>query len=197
MGLVLAGPASAALIFHPEDFSTLGVTGDATTLMTSHFDWGGTGTFKGNILSQAFNLSDGNYLYVYQAQNAGSHVMETLVVEPFYGLQSAGYLTANEPLGFLSNGLAPAGGSYIQSPGTSPYVSFAYPDYLGNSVPPGGHSTSLYLISPNAPVVGVAHVIDSGTADVPVWMAPEPATLCLLGAAGLAALMRRQVGRRR
>jgi len=190
---VWAAPVSAVPILLPlnaRDFNALGVTGPATALMTSPYNY--NNTFTGEVFSQAFSLADGRYLYLYQAKNLGPSVLEVLAVSPFLDLVDQGYLTANEPPGFLdtTTGVVPFGPNgpalTYDSGVPTPTVSFNYPSVLGAHVPPGSHTVGLYLISDQVPTVGEAYVIDSGTAIVDaVVPVPEPAAagLLLLGAA--------------
>ena len=194
MVALLAAPASAAPIvlgLDQEDFTNLGVVGPASALVVSGYNY--NNTFTGQVISQAFELNDGNYLYLYQADNYGPSVLEVFALSPFYGVDTnrAGYLTANEPTGFLptATGLAPAGASYDAL--LYPVVSYNYPSFMGAHVPPGQHTAGLYLVSPNAPTLGEGYVIDSGTAVVDVVIpTPEPAAASLMLIGGVAVLIR-------
>ena len=193
----MVGDASASPIvvpLVPEDYADLGVTGEASVLVVSHYDYGGV--FTGDVMSQAFTLAGGDYLYLYQADNDGPSVLEVLAVCPFYHISAAGWLTAGEPTGFLVGGIAPLGMTY-DADLVKPNISYNYPSFLGGHVPAGQHTKALYVISPNSPTMGEAYVIDAGTYVVEaVTSIPEPATLGLLalGVGGLVAARRR--GRR-
>jgi len=196
---LLSAPASAAPIvlgLGQDDFNNLGVVGPASALVVSGYNY--NNTFVGQVISQAFDLNDGNYLYLYQADNYGPSVLEVFALSPFYALDTnrAGYLTANEPAGFLSTvtGLAPAGATYDAL--QYPVVSYNYPSFMGAHVAPGQHTVGLYLVSPNAPTMGEGYVIDSGTAVVDVVVPiPEPAaaSLMLIGAVAMLVRRRRKV----
>jgi len=194
----LAGDALAAPIvvtMEPEDFASLDVTGEASELVVSHYDYGSV--FLGEVISRAFDLDSGEYLYLYQADNDGPSVLEILAICPFYEISSAGWLTGGEPAGFLAGGLVPLGMTY-DADLVEPNMSYNYPSFLAGHVPAGEHTAALYVISPNAPTIGEAFVIDSGVATVPVVSTiPEPVSLGLL-ALGLGGLMAgRWRGRRR
>jgi len=193
LGLVGDRTVAAPIIFNldAEDFSNLGVTGAASALVTQGYNY--SGTFTGSVASQAFSLDTGEYLYLYQADNYGPSSLEVFAIFPFAGFDpdKAGYVTANEPAGFLPGGYVPAGQSYDNLPAVL-VVSFQYPTFLATHVPAGEHTASLYLISPYGPTMGEAHVIDGGTAGVEVVVpVPEPGALALL-AVGTVALIRRR-----
>ncbi len=192
-GDALAAPVGVTMV--PEDFSALGVTGEASGLVVSHYDHGGV--FSGDVISRAFDLDSGDYLYLYQADNAGPSVLEVLAVCPFYEISSAGWLTGGEPAGFLAGGIVPLGMTY-DADLVRPNISYNYPSFMGGHVPAGEHTVALYVISPNAPTIAEAYVINAGVATVPVVSSvPEPVSLGLL-ALGLGGLMAgRRRGRRR
>ena len=189
--LLLAGVPSTApaeiIVFYlqAEDFSNLSVTEPATAQVRSTYDY--EGTFTGTFISQAFSLSDGRYLYLYQVDNQGSAILELVWVSPFYSpdLESgAGYLTGDPPEGCLAGGIIPPGQTYL----TTLYkLSYQYPSYLipKAHVGPGEHTVALYVISPASPTMGVGQVINSGTDSVEVPVAvPDPASVVLLTAGG-------------
>jgi len=175
--------------FEEKDFLALGVTTSATSLMVSPYLYGTD--FSGTVVSQAFNRSGGGYLYLYQVKNDGASVLEVFGIRPFFGLDEAGLLTDNEPVGFLSDGVAPAGSTYDAALDT-PLISHNYPGYLELYLGSGEHTSALYVLSSNSPTTGEAYVIDGGVAIVDTFVAiPEPATLGLLLIGGLALLRRR------
>jgi len=200
LGLAGTKAVAAPIIFtlDAEDFNNLGVTGAASALVAQAYNYGGT--FTGCVTSQAFALDTGEYLYLYQADNYGPSSLEVFAIFPFAGFNptngalgrgEAGYLTANEPAGFLPGGYVPAGQTYDDVPAVL-VVSFQFPTFLAAHVPAGGHTASLYLVSPYGPTMGEAHVIDGGTAGVDVVVpVPEPGSLALL-AIGAVALIRRR-----
>ena len=188
---VPAGAVPIVISNTPADFSSMGVTGTATSLLSSSYSYGTM--FSGDISSQVFDLDSGDYLYLYQVENDGPSIMEKLVVFSMCGGGSlaGGYLTANEPTGFLAGGVAPAGIVHDADPAVRT-VGFDFPAVIGGEVSAGEHTCSLYLVSPRAPMLGEAHVIDGGVGSAEVWVdCPEPATLCLL-AVGAAGLLRRR-----
>jgi hypothetical protein len=175
--------------FEEKDFSALGVTTPATSQMSSSYLY--ETEFSGTVTSQAFNRSGGGYLYLYQVQNDGASVLEVFGVAPFFGLDEAGLLTGNEPAGFLSGGVAPAGSTYDVAL-DKPLISHNYPGYLGMYLDSGEHTSALYALSPYSPTTGEAYVIDGGVVIVDTFVAvPEPATLGLLLIGGLVLLRRR------
>ena len=192
--LVATGLAQAAPVlispFEAKDFSNLAVTTPATSQMVSPYIYGTE--FSGEVFSQAFNRVGGDYLYLYQANNVGASVLEIFGISPFFDLDEAGRLTGNEPVGFLSNGVAPAGSTYDAAL-DRPLISYNYPGYLGMYLDSGEHTSALYVLSSHSPTTGEAYVIDGGVvvvdAVVPV---PEPATLGLLLLGGLGALRKRR-----
>ena len=196
IGIILAATvlaqATPVLIspFEEKDFSALGVTTPATSQMVEPYSYGTE--FNGMMVSQAFNRSGGGYLYLYQVKNYGASVLEVLALKPFFGLDEAGHLTGNEPVGFLSDGIAPAGSTYDAAL-DYPLISYNYPAYLGMYLDSGEHSKALYVLSSNSPTTGDAYVIDGGVVIVSaVVTVPEPATLVLLLVGGLALLRKRK-----
>ena len=192
---VVGGTASAAPIaLLGAQYADLGVTGVASVLTDNPYDY--NHTFTGQVLSRAYTLDNGKYLYLYQVQNAGPSSLEVFGVAPFFGLEAAGYLTAGEPAEFLSGGHTPAGGAYDATL-ASPLVTFGYPGFMDAHVPAGQWTSVLYLISPFGPTLGEAYVIDGGVAVTPVIVPlPEPAALSLM-AAGLVMGVVGRIRRRR
>lgn len=155
--------------------------------------WDYNSVFTGQVVSQAFELASGDYLYLYQADNFGPSVLEIMAVSPFHSVLESGYLlTGSEPDGFLAGGLRPIGATYDAGV-PSPVVSYNYPSFFGAHIPAGQHGRTMYLISANAPAMGEAFVINSGTAvtDVVVPI-PEPATIGLLALGGVLLMVRRR-----
>ncbi|MHC4715813.1 MAG: PEP-CTERM sorting domain-containing protein [Planctomycetota bacterium] len=183
-----------------KSFDELGVDSVFNSPLTDTYEYwgdvGGTPTllFSGSVVSQVFTRSDGSYLYLYQADNGGPSILEKLNVLPFYALDkdNAGVVTGTVPSPFDEGGLNPLGATYDEAV-PDPYVGYDYQSVPGYHVPAGASTAVLYLVSPNPPVVGEAHVIDSGIGVVDVYVAevPEPATLGLL-AAGLTVLLARK-----
>ncbi|MFO8015003.1 MAG: PEP-CTERM sorting domain-containing protein [Phycisphaerae bacterium] len=183
---VSAGP----IVLLEKTFAELGGGSPASGLIT--YDYNYNDTFTGQMVSRAFDMASGDYLYLYQVVNDGPSSMEVFGLAPFFGFQEGGSLTGGEPTGFLADGLEPAGANYDDTL-DEPLVTFSYPAYLGDQVPAGEHTRVLYLVSPYASVEGEGYVIDGGVDAGPVVTTlPEPATLGLL--AGGAVLM---VGLRR
>jgi len=193
LGLLTAGQALAIPMpvpLTPEDYANLGVVGEETALVVSNYNY--NNIFTGTVTSRAYELASGDYLYLYQADNAGPSVLEILALRPFYVINAAGYLTANEPAGFLAGGDVPLGMTWDQ---VVQNVSYNYPSWMGAHVAPGDHTASLYIVSPHKPTIGEAYVIDSGTAVAEVVVpVPEPTALALvvLGAAAVVARRRRR-----
>jgi len=188
---VAATADPVAFTLETKDFSELGSTGAATAAVVSDYAYGAN--FSGDVTSRAYTLDDGDYLYLYQVDNQGPSALEVLGVQPFRGLLEGGRLTGGEPSDFLTGGYVPAGQSY-DADLSEPLVSYQYPAYAGAHLPAGEHTVVLYLISPYAPEMGEAYVIDGGTATVEAWVpVPEPATGGLLAlGAGLGLLRRRR-----
>jgi len=203
VALAVMGPASASpmvIPLQPQPFSAFSAAGPAAAEMVSAYSYTNTFTgdvtFAGDIYSQAYALSGGSYLYLYEVDNHGPSALEVFAVAPMYSLMSAGYLTSGEPAWFLAGGQAPLGVTYDVAPAT-PVVSFGYPSVVGAYLPAGGHTAVLYVVSPYAPVVGEGYVIDSGVAVAQVVRPlPEPATLALMtfGGLALARVRRRRAG---
>lgn len=193
--LLFAGPTLTVcadiIVFdlQPADFADLGVTGSATDRIESEYDH--EGTFTGTVISQAFSLVDGRYLYLYQVDNHGPAVLELIWISPFHAPDldnGMGYLTENEPDGFLSGGMEAPARSY-----DSALYKLSYQYMLGLYVPGGEHTAALYVISPRPPVVGLGQVMNSASVSVGVPVAvPEPVSLSLLAAGGLGLLLRRR-----
>lgn len=183
VAFLLAGSTSAApvlVLLDPKPFSDLDVTGPVTAVITSNYNYGGT--FAGRVMSQTFVLDDGNYLYLYQADNYGPSYMEKFTVADFPGLLApTGYLTAGEPAGFVARDVDPLGFAYEDAL-AQPTLGFDYTAFLGGEVRAGHHTSVMYAISPYGPTEGKAYLLDQGIAIVDVWVpTPEPATLGLMG----------------
>jgi len=185
--------------FAGQDFSTFGVTGANTSLMASPFSYGSL--FSGTFYSQVFDLSDGEFLYLYQAHNAGKSVLEVINVSNMYDITSAGFLNANEPTGFTAGGQKPyktLAGDYavtydVVADGS---VSYGYYTFLGASIKTGNNSTVLFIKSSNAPVIGEVYLIDTGVAVCSAFVTavPEPSSIIALvgGLGSLLAFRRRR-----
>jgi len=119
-----------------------------------------------------------------------------MTVLPFYALDAddAGAAIGVVPAPFQAGGLLPYGAVYESDVPGAPTVAYNYHSVLGAALPAGEKTAVLYLISPNPPVLGEAHVIDTGVDHVPAWVAevPEPATLGLLSAGLMASLIRKR-----
>ena len=187
----LAVPIPIPLV--PEDFSNLGVVGEATTYLLDGYAYEG---FTGTVASQAFELVSGDYLYLYQVDNFGPEVVEKLVIFPFYSLFGAGYLTGGEPSGFLPGGVVPLGATYDPDVPGAPTVGIDHHATTGSEIPGGQHGVTVYLISPGAPTMGEAHVVDGGTGIADVYVSPEPSAVLLAVGGGLVLALRRRRARR-
>jgi len=187
----LATPTPIPLV--PEDFSNLGVVGPASPYLLEAYSYEG---FAGTVASQAFDLVSGDYLYLYQVDNFGPEVVEKMVVLPFYGLFGAGYLTGGEPSGFLPGGVVPLGATYDPDVPGAPTVGIDHHATTGSEIPGGQHGVTVYLISPGAPTMGEAHVVDGGTGIADVYVSPEPSAVLLAVGGGLVLALRRRRARR-
>ena len=187
----LAVPIPIPLV--PEDFSNLGVVGPASPYLLEAYSYEG---FTGTVASQAFDLVSGDYLYLYQVDNFGPEVVEKMVVLPFYGLFGAGYLTGGEPSGFLPGGVVPLGATYDPDVPGAPTVGIDHHATTGSEIPGGQHGVTVYLISPGAPTMGEAHVVDGGTGIADVYVSPEPSAVLLAVGGGLVLALRRRRARR-
>jgi len=174
-----------------QDYANFSVVGTASAPKTDSYN---LGQFAGTVTSQAFNLPNSDYLYLYQVDNTGLSALETLVVTPFLGLTAQGWLTANEPAGFIdtTTGYSPAFASY-DSAVPQPVVSFNYPGGMGLHVPAGAHTAVLYLVSSLSPADATGFTIDGGVAAVDiVGTVPEPATAGILAVGGILVLWRKR-----
>jgi len=183
------------------DFTSLGSSTPASTQLAVAYDY--NGMFTGTVTSQAFQLTDGDYagqyVYLYQADNAGPSALEVVAISPFWSIsldgggdEEAGYLTAGEPNGFLTDGDAPAGMSY-DSAIPNPVVSANFPSYLGQHVPAGNHTEVLYLVSPHAPTMAEVYVIDGGTAVADaIGPVPEPSAAAILFLGSVLTVLRKR-----
>jgi hypothetical protein len=199
-GLIVAclGQAGRAEIMRfssvPREFSSFGVVGPACDLLVTEYNH--RNLFTGTFASQAFELADGNYLYLYQADNYGPSVLELIWISPFHRPElngGMGYLTGDVPTGFLPVGLPPPGRSYFPD---LHKLSYQYPSGFGMEVPAGEHTSVIYAKSPCPPAIGVGQVINADTVAVDVAVAiPEPLSLALLAGGGVGILLpRRRLG---
>ena len=178
--VALAGVASAdpvILSMVPADYTSLGATTAATTMLSQTYDDGGA--FTGTVLSQVYNTSSGDYLYLYQVLNGGPSALEKEVIFPFAPVDGdVGYLTADEPTGFSAGDQVPFAIVY-DSAISVPTIGIDYPSGGGFSVGAGENTNVVYILSSAPPELGESHVVDGGTGSVEVWV-PEPATLVVL-----------------
>jgi hypothetical protein len=177
---VCASPVVQPIV--PETWADLGVDSAAGESVTSHYNY--NNTFTGEVTSQAFLLNDGRYLYLYQAANDGPSSLEQFGVSPFFDVAQVGYVSGWVPTGFQSGGLAPPFVT-LDNALAQPNLLFYFPGFLGDQVPAAQDTVTMYVISPDSPVLGSGYVMDSGVAAVDVMTAevqvPEPATMGLLG----------------
>ncbi len=209
-GLALASAAAALAVpqnvtsFVGSDFASFGANSVAGALITSNYNY--NNTFTGTFASQAFSLSSGEYLYLYQAENSGKSVLEVFGFSEVYNPSQFGYLNANSPIGFLTGGKLPVqsvteGYTITYDAEAGGFYSCKYTDHL-TYVLAGEHTVTYYVVSKGAPVAGRMFAIDHGTADAVAWApgvpgsptTPEPSALLgLLAAAGpLAVIARRR-----
>lgn len=171
---------------HQKDFSEFDVIAPATEQVISTYPFGGGS--NGTIVSQAFALRNGKYLYLYQVDNDGPLPIEVLGISPFYAPDDLGIIIGEVPMGFLADGLLPGCISY-DSELNNPLLAYQYPTDAGADIPAGEHSAILYVISPNAPSDGDAFLIDQGPDTVDAIVAvPEPSMVILLITGGLVLL---------
>jgi len=198
IGVLVIGSASVAqavpIVKTLTPAALADLVGANTPLDTMEEPYNYNNAFTGEVISQAYELDGGGYLYLYQAVNNGPSVLEVMALSPFWSLQGQGYLTGAVPSPFVAGGDVPYNSSMTYDADVpSPTVSFNYPSVLGGHVLPGGNTVVLYVISDNAPTVGEAYVIDSGTAITDaVVPTPEPASLALLAGGGLLLVLRRR-----
>jgi hypothetical protein len=153
---------------------------------------------KAEEVSQAFTDNQGHYAYLYQIVNsggAGNASLDEFSMSPILGATSSvelGYLTANIPTYFTVGNRIPAWANLDADAG--PTLSFAFPGPnpfipAGEFILPGQASATLYLLSNNPPGNITGNVINGAAhAGAVVGPVPEPTTLSLLGAGGLALL---------
>lgn len=181
--------------FLAKAFSAMGATAEIKPLISSTYNF--NNTFAGTILSDVWSLSDGDYLYLYQAANSGPSALELLGVAPFYDIEEVGYISDGAPAGFVSDGKLPVkiDGDYsVTYDVDGDNVSFGYLGFIKNgAVTAGQHTSVLYLISSKSPVLGTVCAMDSGVASADGWTSsvPEPSSLVAFGL-GAAMLLRRR-----
>jgi hypothetical protein len=135
IGVSVAAASPSGFTLTGKDFGTLAVSGTASDITTANWV---SGSWSGTVTSQAFALSSGEYLYLYQAHNNGLASLEKLVINPFANpeLTTAGYLIANLPSGFSGGGIVPLGHTYDPAPAVLNVSYGFYPDPFFNEVPP-------------------------------------------------------------
>lgn len=194
---VLASPMPCTLA--PADFSSL-LSGNATAIGSPTITDMSNGNLQARVASQAFTDGSGRYAYLYQVENFGTstnNAAEVFALGDFAGATPStaiGYLTAHSPEGFVLGQQAPVGAGVDASSG--PTISFGFPGWQspGYAIDPGERSSVLYVLSDQDPgqIQGslIDHFVGTGIVVGPV---PEPATMCLLLAGGLALLKARRV----
>ncbi len=198
--LICAASAQAAVSSLPlsgADFNVLGTWGPVTGWPVGTATMSGT-NLRAEVTHQVFQDSvTGEYAYLYQVKNTGLdqswHIIEVLSLTAFTeadGSTTAGWLTANQPTGFVAGTPSPAGASVNTSSG--PTISFGFPGWL-DPIEVTEVSKVLYVLSALGPTMITGNVINGSIADGPVvGPIPEPATLALLLAGGLCVLIRRK-----
>ena len=150
------------------------------------------------IYSQAYmNETHTQYAYLYQVDNkiTSTDPVEMFTLSPFYGADETvqmGYLTGDEPLGFLDAPYKdPQPKGWVNPSG--PIISFYYTWLAGDPIQPGERSPVMYVLSDLSPDLIWGNVINGLTAtEEVVGPVPEPGTITLISVGGLAILLRRR-----
>lgn len=155
------------------------------------------------MVSQAFDIGGGQYVYLYQIHNTGGigdAAITRLTLSPFAQAETdieMGYLDGGIPSGFMFSDQVPLYGDV--NPDSGPTVGFSFPVGIpglitDSYIAPGQSSAVLFIQSDLSPGLIFANVINgesqSGQVVGPI---PEPATLTILAIGGMSLLC----GRRR
>lgn len=198
---VAARPAPADVIImevHTLDFLLGAGAAPVDTLKTTIMN---AGNLRSTVYSQAYTDGAGLYAYLYQIENTGTvgnSPLEQFTLWPFTGATtvgtSAGWLGGDLPAGFLTGTAQAAEGEGWSEVLTSgPQLSFYYSLRAHQSVDIGEKSVVMYVLSHLAPDEITGNVIDGSVASGPVvGPLPEPATLALMAAGAVLALVRRR-----